>query len=520
MSNTDVLIVGAGPTGLMLACQLLRFGVAFKIIDKNQDRSQESRAFGIQARSMEIFQNLGIEDEFLKRAGIAHLVHFYLNGAPLWELNFDLLGLPATPFPHIFFLPQWETEKILIDYIEQHGKKIERETVLKNFNQNAERVEATIQNLATQEEQSITCAYIVGCDGAHSTVREVLNIPFEGDAYQQDFFLADATVTWDKSMRPSFMVFFDSTGLFLHIPLTPQLSRIIGVDALGAKKTEKKSIERQEIESLARRITHQSIAIENPVWMTRFHLHHRVVNRYQKGRAFLAGDAAHIHSPVGAQGMNTGLQDATNLAWKIAGVLKANMSERLLATYSTERQWVGKNLTQTTDRFFSLLTTRNIVIKKLRPLILLIIFKCLKHIPKLQKEVFWLMSQLGVHYPRNYFLEGPKAGQRAKDAPVALSTLFTLFKQSPFTLLIFLKRKENRVMNESKLIFIEKSFGRWIKIYKFMNTDENKTLFERYEIAHSGGIFFIRPDGYIAFHQNNTDLKPLIHYLKKYHFVL
>ncbi len=520
MSSTDVLIVGAGPTGLMLACQLLRFGVGFRIIDKNQDRSQESRAFGIQARSMEIFQNLGIADEFLKRAEVAHLVNFYLNGKLSLELNFDLLGLPATPFPHIFFLPQSETETILINYIEQHGKKIERQTILNNFNQNAERVEAIIQNLVTQEQQSITCHYIVGCDGAHSTVREVLKIPFKGAAYQQDFFLADAMVTWGKPMRSSFMMFYDSTGIFLHLPITPQVSRVIGVDALGGKNTENNAIERQEIENLARRITHQPISIENPVWATRFHLHHRVVDQYRKGRGFLAGDAAHIHSPVGAQGMNTGLQDAANLAWKIAGVLKANMPEGLLTTYSTERQWVGKNLTQTTDRFFSLLTTRNVLIKMVRPWILTIFFKCMGYIPQLQKKVFWLMSQLGIHYPHNYFLEGPKAGQRAKDAPVGSSTLYTLFKQSPFTLLIFFRKKANHVINESKLQFIDKSFGKWIKIYKFIDADDNRTLFEHYEIKNSGGIFFIRPDGYVAFHQNNTDIKPLIHYLKKYNFSL
>ncbi len=514
--TTEVLIVGSGPTGLMLACQLLRFGVRFKIIDKNKDRSQESRAFGIQARSMEIFQNLGIVDEFLKNARVGHLADFYVGGKLALELNFDKIKINTTPYPNIFFLPQSETERILIEFIERHGVEIDRQTSLENFSQDADKVEAVIKRVDTQEEQHVVCQYLVGCDGAHSKVRELLAIPFVGAAYQQNFFLADARVEWSKPVRSEFMAFSDSAGLFLHLPLSSGLSRVLGVNLDATKEETDQPIQIAEIEKLARKVTHQQISIKDTVWMTRFHLHHRVVNQYQKDRAFLAGDAAHIHSPVGAQGMNTGLQDATNLAWKLAGVLKYAMHLKLLVTYTAERQWVGKKLTETTDRFFWFLTSPNKILRKIRPYILTFIFKLVANSAKLQKRMFWLMSQLGIQYQPNYFLEGEKAGMRAPDAPIGLTSLFSLLKESPFSILIFQNpARDATTLDENKIKFLQQSLGDWIKIHIFLYADDKKILFKHYQIKNSG-LYVIRPDGYIGFHRNDLNLDDLCRYLKKF----
>lgn len=407
-SETEVLIVGSGPTGLMLACQLLRFNVKFRIIDKNADRSKESRAFGIQARSMEIFQNLGIVDQFLEKSQVAYTVDFYLHGMHKLELNFGNIKIESTPFPHIFFLAQPETERILIGYIEKQGIKIERQTQLEKFKQRKKFIEATIKNTRDGSTQIINCLYLAGCDGAHSSVREILKIPFIGEAYEQDFFLADAKVQWPATLKTGFKAFFDKKGVFLHAPLEENLTRLIGAelsDLPFQKKTTPITLE--EIENFASEVTHTPLMINQPVWMSRFYLHHRVVKQYQKDRTFLVGDAAHIHSPVGAQGMNTGLQDAANLAWKLAGVLKFNMTTELLDTYQTERQFIGEKLTHTTDRFFWFMTTKNKILTFLRPSLLSLMMMISKSL-RLQKRIFWLMSQLGIYYPKNKFLVGEK----------------------------------------------------------------------------------------------------------------
>ncbi len=346
-------------------------------------------------------------------------------------------------------MPQSETERILIEYIEKKGAKIERRTRLENFVQTPSEVNALLKNTDSGAQQEVTCQYIVGCDGAHSTVRGILDIPFVGADYEQSFFLADTKVQWPNAIGHGLMMFFDQEGFFLHAPLSENLSRIIGANIRSLKKHPKSPLTLPEIENLAKKITHMPIIIENPIWMTRFYLHHRVVKQYRKERGFLVGDAAHIHSPVGAQGMNTGLQDATNLAWKLTLVLKNKSIAKILDSYQLERQLIGEKLTHTTDRFFRLLTSSNKLLRLLRPFILTILMKIVSTFTKVQQKMFWLMSQLEIHYPENNFIEeeligadakflaGPKAGFRAPDAPLKDSTLFELLKDYPFNVLIF-----------------------------------------------------------------------------------
>lgn len=525
--NTEVLIVGSGPTGLMLACQLLRFGISFQIIDKQADRAHESRAFGIQAKSMEIFQNLGIANDFMEKSMHDVEPYFFVNGKLKLILKLNQLKMTDTPFPSIFFLPQSETEKILIHHIEKCGINIQRQTSLEKFYQTDHLVKSVIKNVITGETQDITSRYIVGCDGAHSTVRKILAIPFVGAAYEQNFFLADIKVDWPVPLESKFMLFFDKAGFFLHAPLTKDLSRIIGAKISSSPQEPSTPLKFEEMDHLAKKITHMNLTLSNPKWMSRFHLHHRAINQYQKGHAFLAGDAAHIHSPVGAQGMNTGLQDATNLAWKIALVLKNNSPKELLNTYQAERESIGRKLSQTTDKFFGILTSPNKILTHLRPLFLSLMLKLISKSLKIQTSIFWFISELGIHYQKNkfvyekishadsIFLAGPAAGHRAPDAPCYGTSLFEMFKENPFNILILQNLdKDKTVLDENKIAALEENYQDWIKFHKFNFSPDTYIIFDRYHISHSG-LYVIRPDGYIGFRDSKLDIDELYRYLKK-----
>ncbi|MES2141279.1 MAG: FAD-dependent monooxygenase [Pseudomonadota bacterium] len=524
MIDTEVLIIGAGPTGLTMASQLLRLGVRFRIIDKQKDRTHESRAFAIQAKSMEIFQNLGLASEFLKVAHTGMDFVFFINGRKQTEICFKKFKQQNSPFPSIYFLPQNETEHIFIKFLERQAIFIEREKELLFFSQNKQGVQANIKDLQTGEIKLVTCAYIIGCDGAHSTVRHTLNFSFEGAAYKQSFILADATINWSFPYD-KFLFFLAKQGIFVHIPLTKNFSRIMLARRLGTYAEEKLPPPTiPEIELAAQQIAKASIKLINPIWMSQFHLHHRGVQTYYHGRAFLAGDAAHIHSPVGGQGMNTGIQDATNLAWKLGLVLKKRGSNKILNTYETERHRIGKILLNTTDRFFSFMTTKNFLVSLLRNLLLPLFIKFLFSKKSTEKRLFWFMSQLNIHYHTNPFIyefiedadntfkKGPCAGYRAPDASFNSSTLFTLLQKKPMHLLLFGHKKLD-VNYLEKLKALENIYIDWLQVHHFTVSLANQNLFQRYGVTSSAS-YVIRPDGYIGFRSFGSDLTLVENYLK------
>lgn len=525
--DTDVLIIGAGPTGLMLACQLLRFGVSFRIIDAHPNRAYESRAFAIQAKSMEIFQNLGIVSEFLEQAQTGMHAYIYASGKPVAELSFKDVATENTPYPSIFFISQSITEQILLNYIQKQNVQVEQQTKLLSFSQTDDAIEATITNQQSKIIENCRCRYIVGCDGAHSTVRHALAIPFEGAAYKQEFILADATLEWPLKRDKGFMAFFDKTGVFIHVQLNNNTSRVMGARIGKENNSNDAPPTVNEIEELGKAITHTNIKLSNVAWMSRFHLHHRAVKQYQEGRAFLAGDAAHIHSPVGGQGMNTGIQDATNLAWKLAFVINKKAPEELLSTYNIERQRVGEVLVKTTDRIFGFMTSTDFFTSIFRLFLLPIIFKLIGKIVFLQKKMFHFISQLGIHYQPNafvyenttnadaMFLSGPKAGYRAPDAPIKHTSLFEIFSNTPCNILIFSAKHEITSDVENKIKNLERLDKTWFAIHKFQKSAETEIIFSRYSIS-SSGIFFIRPDGYIGFRVFGMDIDGVLEYINKF----
>ncbi|HVV68172.1 MAG TPA: FAD-dependent monooxygenase [Gammaproteobacteria bacterium] len=522
--NTDVVIVGSGPTGLMLACQLQRFGINFRIIDKQIDRAKESRAFGIQAKSMEIFQNLGLAEEFLKHAQAGQKAEFYFNGQFKFAINFSDIDVQATPFPAIYFLPQSETEQILIDYLQARQITVERQFELITFTQDSDGVTAIVKNNRTGEDETIVCRYIVGCDGAHSTVRSLLEIPFVGASYLQNFILADVEVNWKLPIE-SFSVFLAKEGNLLCIPLKHNLRRIM-ITGMGGDSLDDKPPTLQEIEHFMNKVAATPVKLDNPVWITRFHLHHRAVYKCRLNRAFLAGDAAHIHTPVGAQGMNTGLQDASNLAWKIALVLKYHTPTTLLKSYQAERHPVGQVLVHTTDRIFGWITSKNSIITTFRQYLIPIVMRLVLKSKQVRRFMFNFISELSIHYEPNAFIVEKteradkkflkiKAGYRAPDAPTENSSLFELFRQKPFNILLFNVSDETE--NFSKVLALIAKYSQLIAVHQFTDSHKLEVLFDRYGISQTG-IYFVRPDGYIGFRAFGNKLSLLLKYLKLYGF--
>ncbi len=368
------------------------------------------------------------------------------------------------------------------------------------------------------------CAYLIGCDAAHSTVRHMLNFSFEGASYKQNFILADATIEWSFPHN-KFLFFLDKQGIFIHIPLSKAFSRIIlaqRIDTFSTKQLPTPTV--TEIENFACLITRNNVKLTNVIWLARFQLHHRGVQSYSHERVFLAGDAAHIHSPVGGQGMNTGIQDASNLAWKLALILKAKGPKLLLNTYEIERHQIGKILLKTTDRFFAFITTKNRFISHLRNSLLPVILPFFFSKKNVERHLFRFISQLNIHYHKNKFVDeniknadiafkqGPQAGYRAPDAPIDESTLFTLLRTKPIHLLVF-ENKNTKAFYLAKLNNLENLYIDWLQTHLIMTSLANQRIFHLYGVT-SSAIYVIRPDGYIGFRSFGSDLTLAENYLK------
>lgn len=514
----DILIVGAGPTGLMMASLLARAGISFRIIDRQKDRAQESRALVVHAKTMELFQNLGLDQQFLKVGKKSIGLGLFVDGEAKLKIDFGDIGIEGTPFPYLFFISQAETEQILIDHLTKNGITIERETELVEFDQDNDGVNCTIKNKEGTEEKN-RYQYLLGCDGAHSRVREGLNLGFPGGSYEQNFVLADADIQWPYE-KDRLMIFMTVDGILAHFPLNDKVSRLI-ITQTRPPKNQSAKPDVEEIETLAQEFSKIRVKVSNPIWLARFHLHHRGVNQYRVGRCFVAGDAAHIHSPVGGQGMNTGIQDAANLAWKLSMVIKHGASEKLLDTYHNERHRIGQILLKTTDRFFSVAVTKNRILAKLRNTILPKLAKTFLSTPSGRHQIFRFVSQLAIRYHDpllnkedvvgDGFDGGIEPGCRAPDAETETGSLFQQLMGEKFHILIF-----NGLGDKSLKLPPNDFFGDTFAAHCFARSKKNEILFQRYGIRDEG-VYIIRPDGYVLFRSDKIDFDAMR--LKLRHFL-
>src|SRR5438105_950253 len=350
----DVLVVGAGPTGLMLANQLGRRGVRARIIDRHTGPSLQTRALGVQARTLEIYTYLGIVERALELGKRATGANIWVQGRRAARLPLGDIGRDLSPYPFLLILGQDDNERLLGDVLCKQGMAVDWSTELVGLAQDTSHVKATLQRPDGTIEE-MTVAWVAGCDGARSAVRELSGIAFQGAPYEHVFFVADTRVT-GPMVPDELNVYLWPEGFHLFFPQRgADHWRLVGI--LPPTLRGRDDLTFDEVIPSVRQQAGTALSFETCSWFSTYRIHHRRAARFRDRRCFLLGDAAHIHSPVGAQGMNTGLQDAYNLAWKLALVVSGRAGEALLDSYEAERLPVAKRLLSTTDRAFSLVVS-------------------------------------------------------------------------------------------------------------------------------------------------------------------
>ncbi|MDD1016521.1 FAD-dependent oxidoreductase [Pseudomonas rubra] len=352
MNRCDVLIIGAGPTGLVLALWLSKLGIKVRIIDKTAGPGTTSRALAVQARTLELYRQLDLTEAILEQGHQVPAANLWVKGEAAARLPFSAIGSDLTPYPFLHIYPQDQHEQLLIERLLGFGVAVERQTELLDFSQDAEGVTARLRH-ADGVEQVCAADYLAGCDGARSTVRKALGIGFPGGTYEQLFYVADvdgAGPTFNGELH----VDLDEADFLAVFPLAGSgRTRLIGT----VRDARAEHPEHLSFEDVSRRaMEHLKVEITRVNWFSTYRVHHRVAEQFSRGRALLLGDAAHVHSPAGGQGMNTGIGDAINLAWKLAAVLQGSATQTLLDTYEIERSAFARRLVSTTDQVFNFIT--------------------------------------------------------------------------------------------------------------------------------------------------------------------
>jgi 2-polyprenyl-6-methoxyphenol hydroxylase-like FAD-dependent oxidoreductase len=401
-SDTDVLIAGAGPTGLVLALWLTRLGVRLKIVDKTAEPGTTSRALAVQARTLELYQQIGLAEAVVALGYGITAGNLWVAGKRVAHLSFGDLGGGISPFPHPTIFPQDEHERLLVDRLTAAGVKVERTTELVGFEETDKGVRGRLKR-ADGSEEICEAAYIAGCDGAHSAVREGVKIGFPGGSYAHLFYVADVEAS-GPAINGEVNVDFDPSDFLAVFPLKEKgRARLIGMVREDAEH-RRENLSWTDVSTQV--VERMRINVARVNWFSTYRVHHRVADHFRQGRAFLLGDAAHIHSPVGGQGMNTGIGDAINLAWKLAAVIHRRASVELLDSYEPERIAFARRLVATTDRAFTGVTSRGTIARRVRMDIMPRLLPLLFRLAPMRRFAFRSISQTGINYRGSALSEG------------------------------------------------------------------------------------------------------------------
>ncbi|HEY8243268.1 MAG TPA: FAD-dependent oxidoreductase [Casimicrobiaceae bacterium] len=394
-ADVDVLVVGAGPTGLMLACQLARRGIRIAIIDRHGGAAEQTRALAVHARTLEIYRWLGVADEALALGRKGDAVNIWTLGRRMARLPFGDIGTGQSEFPYVLMLGQDDNERILGAKLRALGVDIQWRTELTAFTQHDDRVEATLR-LPDGGTRTITASWLAGCDGAKSPVRELSGIGFPGAPYEQVFFVAD-TVGTGRMVPGEINVYLSEGGFHLFFPMRGKDRwRVIGI--LPKALAGREGVTFDDVVPSIRVHAGDELAFSECLWFSTYRIYHRCAERFRDRRAFLLGDAAHIHSPAGGQGMNTGLQDAFNLGWKLAAVVQG-APDALLDSYAAERMPVAHRLLRTTDRAFMLAVSDTLTARITRTRVVARVVAFALRFEAFRQFAFGTVSQIGIAYP-------------------------------------------------------------------------------------------------------------------------
>jgi 2-polyprenyl-6-methoxyphenol hydroxylase-like FAD-dependent oxidoreductase len=509
--KTEVLIVGAGPTGLSLACQFIRYGVDFVIVDKKDGVTAFSKALGVHARTLEIYEQLGLAQGAVEQGTPASKVRLFEHGQALNEFDLSHIGTGLTTYPYMLVLEQSQNERLLYDYLQTHGQAVRWQTALESFEQNETGVTARIKT-ATGETQTIEAAYLVGCDGPRSPVRHALGLSFEGSTFERLFYVADVEIDWQHP-HDALQLCLTDKAIVAFFPMKgDKRYRIVGSFPEGFAK-EPDEISYEEIEQRIRDESEIELEISNVRWFSVYRVHTRHVEKFSQGRCFLAGDAGHVHTPAGGQGMNTGIQDAYNLAWKMALVLRGAADERILETYNEERLENAKNLLATTDRMFNVLAGTDWFLNLIRTTIFPPLAKYVMSLDVVRKKFFPLVSQIGINYRHASLSQHAgdeaftvKAGDRLPYFLADGASIFDQLREPKFHLLAFSDGTDNYAALRDEIA------GAFAGLVNFRVVPLYPRVAELFG-AQKPFAVLLRPDNYIGFISEENAAKELRAYL-------
>jgi len=412
-TDCQVLIVGAGPTGLVLAAELLARGIRTRIIDKGDAMALQARAIGIHARTLEVLGMMGLAERFIADGQVVRQMRFYSEDRCLTRLEFAHCG---SRFGFMLNLPQDQTERLLRARVTELGGVVEYRTELTGLIVGGDAVAAAVRGPGGQAEM-ITAAYVVGCDGAHSRVRRELGLAFHGHPYPQDWLLADVLLDWDLR-EDATHAFFRPDGLpVILFPMRGHRWRLT-LPFAGDREAQAPTLE--EVQRLTDQRAPRPVIVSDPSWLAYFRSHRRSASAYRRGRVLLAGDAVHIHSPAGGQGLNTGIMDAHNLGWKLALVATGRAPDAVLDTYGAERRPVAEDVLRLTHALVHYGTLSHPVRRRIRD----VAVPALGRSPMIQRRAARRMSQVYVSYPPGPLVRqcrdrgAPRPGERMPDIQI------------------------------------------------------------------------------------------------------
>ncbi|MEN3277185.1 MAG: hypothetical protein V7631_2975 [Massilia sp.] len=394
MAQSQVLIVGAGPSGMVLALWLAHFGVDTRVVDAAAGPGTTSRALAVQARTLELYRQLDLSAAVVEGGYPIEFFNIWAEGEHRARIALGAIGAGLTPYPFLHIFPQDRHERLLVERLEAAGVQVERNCTLTGFEDHGDHLEALLHD-STGKEERCSARYIIGCDGARSAVRNAIGVGFPGGTYRQVFYVADIEGE-SPALNGELHLDLDEADLLAVFAMAPHgRARLVGT--VRDERAEHPEI-LQFSDVSQRAIDNLLITVHKVNWFSTYRVHHRVAEGFRRGNAFLVGDAAHIHSPAGGQGMNTGIGDATNLAWKLAAVLQGKAPEGLLDSYEAERMPFARRLVGTTDRAFSFLTAGGPVAEVVRTGIVPRVMPLLAKLPAAREFFFRTISQTLVHY--------------------------------------------------------------------------------------------------------------------------
>ena len=422
-SVSPVLIAGAGPSGLALALWLARAGVRPRIIERAPTRPATSRAIAVQARTLEFYRQLGIADEVIAHGLRLDALNFWVAGQKITRLPFGELARGKSPYPFILMLAQDQHERLLEEALARAGVTVERGVTLENFELGAHGIQAQLA-LPDGRRELCDARYLAGCDGARSLVRHGLKAEFPGGTYAHLFYVADLDAA-GPGADGELHVALDEAGILAAFPLKGDGAattsgegrvRLIGTvrsDSVDGEGGDAGSFTWDDVDKAA--LARVGVTVRNVRWFSTYHVHHRVVDRFREGPVFLVGDAAHIHSPVGGQGMNTGIGDAVNLGWKLAEVLHGRAPATLLDSYTPERRAFATRLVATTDRLFQIVTRDGGLARWVRTRVFPNVMPRVFDTERGRAYLFATVSQTRIQYRQSPLSEGHAGPLRAGD---------------------------------------------------------------------------------------------------------